>query len=98
MCNIQKEDGSWYDSYDKKPYVFDSAQILKGLLSIKEILPEVDANIIKGCDWLLSNVNDEGRLTTPDTNAWGSDENFCSELVHIYCLTPLKEAADVLEG
>ena len=97
LCNIQKEDGSWYDSYDKKPYVFDSAQILKGLLSIREILPQVDANIIRGCDWLLSNVNDEGRLTTPVTNAWGSDESFCSELVHIYCLTPLKEAADVLE-
>lgn len=96
LCSIQKEDGSWYDSYDKEPYVFDSAQILKGLLSIRDILPELDSNIIKGCDWLLSSVNDEGRLTTPNTNAWGGDENFCSELIHIYCLTPLVEATEKL--
>ncbi|MCM1263807.1 MAG: methyltransferase domain-containing protein [Butyrivibrio sp.] len=96
LCSIQKADGSWYDSYDKEPYVFDSAQILKGLLSVRDILPEVDANIIKGCDWLISNVNDDGRLTTPNTNAWGNNEKLCSELVHIYCLTPLVEAAEAL--
>ena len=96
LCSIQKEDGAWYDSYDREPYVFDSAQILKGLISIRGILPEVEANIIKGCDWLISNVNDEGRLITPSKNAWGSDENFCSELIHIYCLTPLVEAAEEL--
>ncbi|MBD5537230.1 MAG: methyltransferase domain-containing protein [Lachnospiraceae bacterium] len=96
LCSIQKEDGSWYDSYDKEPYVFDTAQILKGLLSIRDILPEVDAHIEKGCDWLLHNVDDAGRLTTPSKDAWGKDESFCSELIHIYCLTPLVKASGVL--
>lgn len=96
LCSIQKADGSWYDSYDKEPYVFDSAQILKGLLSIREILPEVDSNIIRGCNWLISNVQESGRLVTPNKDAWGNDEAFCSELIHIYCLTPLVEAAEKL--
>ena len=92
LCSIQKDNGSWYDPTDSQPYVFDSAQILKGLVSIREIMPEVDKHIIKGCDWILSNMQSNGRLTTPDNGAWGNDESFCSELVHIYCLSPIREA------
>ena len=92
LCSIQKEDGSWYDSKDVAPYVFDSAQILKGLIAIRNILPEVEGHIIKGCDWILSNMQSDGRLTTPSKDAWGDDETFCSELIHIYCLSPIREA------
>lgn len=92
LCSIQKEDGSWYDAYNNAPYVFDSAQILKGLIAIRTIMPEVDAYILKGCDWLLSNMQTDGRLVTPSEDAWGEDEDFCSELIHIYCLSPIKDA------
>ena len=34
LCKIQKPDGSWYDTDNREPYVFDSAQILKGLIGI----------------------------------------------------------------
>ena len=95
LCSIQKENGSWYDSADKEPYVFDSAQILKGLVAIRNLLPEVDAHIIKGCDWILSNMQSDGRLTTPSKDAWGNSEDFCSELIHIYCLSPIKEAGKI---
>ena len=93
LCSIQKKDGSWYDAYDKAPYIFDSAQILKGLISIKNILPEVESHIVQGCDWLIGNMDENGRLVTPSKDAWGNDDNFCSELIHLYCLTPLVDAA-----
>ena len=92
LCSIQKEDGSWYDFNDKDPYVFDSAQILKGLVAIREIMPEVDVHIVRGCDWILSNMQPDGRLITPSKDAWGNNEDFCSELIHIYCLSPIREA------
>lgn len=95
LCFIQKEDGSWYDYNNTAPYVFDSAQILKGLLAIRNIMPEVDSNIIKGCDWVLSNMQPDGRLITPSHDAWGNDENYCSELIHIYCLSPIREAGQI---
>lgn len=95
LMHIQKEDGSWYDSLDKEPYVFDSAQILKGLVAIRDIIPEADEHIKKGCDWILSNMQPDGRLTTPNKEAWGKDENFCSELVHLYCLSPIRDAARI---
>lgn len=95
LLSIQKEDGSWYDSNDQDPYVFDSAQILKGLVAIRDIMPEADRHIINGCDWILSNVHDDGRLTTPCMDAWGDSEDFCSELIHIYCLSPIIQAGNI---
>ena len=97
LCSIQKENGAWNDPSDAQPYVFDSAQVLKGLVAIRNHLPEVDGHIIKGCDWILSNMKPDGRLTTPDKSAWGNDESFCSELVHIYCLSPIKEAGELFK-
>jgi len=97
LCSIQKEDGSWYDSKDIAPYVFDSAQILKGLIAIRSIMPEVDSHIISGCNWILSNIQSDGRLTTPSKEAWGKSEDFCSELIHIYCLSPIKDAGKIFE-
>lgn len=94
LCEIQKEDGSWYDTDDKAPYIFDTAQILKGLLAIREIYPYVDENIKKGCDWILKNVQDCGHLITPTQEEWGNKRT-CSELIHLYCLSPLVQASDI---
>ena len=95
LCSIQKADGSWYDTMDEAPYIFDSAQILKGLLSIRSIYSNkqvIDTVIIKGCDWILSCMTVEGRLKTPTEAAWG---NIATELIHTYCLSPLVEASRV---
>lgn len=92
LITIQKDDGSWTDPAGIDSYVFDSAQILKGLIAVRNIMPEVDKHIVKGCNWILSNINAEGRLTTPTDTMWG---DICSELVHIYCLSPLVDAANI---
>ena len=95
LCSIQKEDGSWYDADDAAPYVFDTAQILKGLLAVRDFLPQADQHIQKGCDWILQQIEESGRLVTPTEDAWGG--GICSELIHLYCLSPLAEAAEKLK-
>lgn len=94
LCSIQHEDGAWYDTEGKDPYVFDTAQILKGLLEVREHVDGVNTAVRKGCDWILSNIEESGRLTTPSKGEWG-EAGVCSELIHLYCLSPLYEAADV---
>lgn len=94
LCSIQHEDGAWYDTEGKAPYVFDSAQILKGLLAAKQLGMHIDDNIKAGCEWIISNINEEGRLTTPVNDAWGAP-GICSELIHLYCLSPLIEAGKI---
>ena len=95
LCSIQKPDGSWYNTEDTAPYIFDTAQILKGLLAIRSEMPQMDSHILRGCEWILSRMQEDGRLVTPATDAWGADRNVCDEVIHIYCLSPLLEAAEV---
>lgn len=95
LLSIQHPDGSWYDTAGRDPYVFDTAQILKGLLAVRNCLDGADDAIRKGANWILSNIQEDGRLTTPSQKAWG-EEGVCSELIHLYCLSPLTEAAEVL--
>ena len=95
LCHAQKPDGSWYNAEDTAPYIFDSAQVLKGLISIREILPDVDPHIIKGCEWILSNMQADGKLLTPTKEAWGDNTDFVDEIIHIYCLSPLIDAGEI---
>lgn len=98
LISIQKEDGSWFDTNNTSPYVFDSAQVLRGLLAAKTIAVDtskLDYAIVKGCDWLLSNKMEDGRLVTPSQKEWGEDDSVCSELIHLYCLPPIREAGIV---
>lgn len=96
LCNIQNKDGSWTDTEGTGAFVFDSGQILKGLVAIYPILPEVKTNLIKGCDWLVSNMTEEGRLPAVDPSTW-QDGKTLSELVHIYCLSPLCDVGKLLD-
>lgn len=95
LCSIQHEDGAWFDTDDSEPYIFDSAQILKGLIAVRDYMPEVDSHIIKGCSWILSNMSQDGRLIAPNENAWGDGRTF-SELIHTYCTSPIHEAGRLL--
>lgn len=96
LCKIQLDDGSWQDTGGNNSYIFDTAQILKGLIAIRLQIPEVDKHIIKGCDWILSNMTPDGRLVSPLKNAWGDGKTF-SELIHTYCISPIKEAGEIFE-
>lgn len=97
LCNIQGEDGAWYDSDNRHPYVFDTGQILKGLVAIYPILPEVKNNIIKGCTWLVNQMDGDGRLVPPYKDTFPKEEDFYSELIHLYCLTPLRDAGKLFD-
>lgn len=97
LCSVQKQDGSWYNTEDTAPYIFDTAQVLKGLLAIRNIVPQVDPHILAGCEWIFSRMQADGRLITPVKDAWGSDCNVCDEVIHIYCISPLYEAAEVFD-
>lgn len=97
MCEIQKKDGSWYDSDNANPFIFDTCQILKGLVAIRDIMPEVDKNILEGIDWVFTNLHDDGHLVQPNCDVWGEDDTHCNDLIHIYCMSPIIEAGKVLK-
>lgn len=98
LLSIQKDDGSWYDTMDTSPYVFDTGQILKGLLAIRHHWKDttiLDTAIRRGCDWILGQMQADGRIVTPNESAVGN-KRICSEAIHLYCLSPLFEAAELM--
>ena len=92
LISIQHDDGSWYDTFDQMPYVFDTAQILKGLLAAYSIWPDenVKNSIIKGAMWLAGNIQHDGRFKAADESIWKMPKAY-SELIHLYCLSPIRE-------
>ena len=57
-------------------------------------------NFEKAFDWILSYMQSNERLTTPNPNpeARGCDENICSEIVYLYCLSPIREAGKIFNN
>lgn len=92
LISIQHNDGSWYDTFDQMPYVFDTAQILKGLLVAYSIWPDENVKnaIIKGAMWLAGNIQHDGRFKAADESIWKMPKAY-SELIHLYCLSPIRE-------
>ncbi len=98
LLSIQQEDGGYCGpSGTKQEYVFDTAQILRGLNCFaddKEIGHEICKSIEKACAYLQSQMIDDGRQgyviqypNMPDT----------PEPILLYTLPPMKEAAEILE-
>ncbi|MGL4943348.1 MAG: glycosyltransferase [Thermoguttaceae bacterium] len=85
LVTIQNEDGSWNAPDGKNPYVFDTGQILRGMYALVDEYPEFKSSLLKGCDWIKSRQLESGRITTPDTSAWGG----VPEAVHLYAIAPL---------
>lgn len=92
LISIQHDDGSWYDTFDQMSYVFDTAQILKGLLAAYSIWPDenVKNSIIKGAMWLTGNIQHDGKFKAADESIWKMPKTY-SELIHLYCLSPIRE-------
>jgi malonyl-CoA O-methyltransferase len=95
LVSIQNRDGSWSDPEGSSPYTFDTGQILKGLVALLETLPDLEPPVRRGCDWLLTQVEDSGRVVTPDTSQWGLPGNrVVPEAIHLYALPPLRAAGE----
>lgn len=92
LLSIQLADGS-FPAPDGVPYTFDTAQIMRGLCSALADLSEVEKPLRKACDWMLTQIEPNGRLTTPSTELWSDIAN---DLIHTYALPPLLQAGMLL--
>ncbi len=96
LCSIQTEQGAWRTHNGRYESIFNTGQVMRGLVAICDILPEVKDNLKKACDWMLSRMTDEGRLPAIDDSVWKTTHKN-SELIHLYCLPPLAEAGKKLD-
>jgi malonyl-CoA O-methyltransferase len=89
----QSPDGSWSDPRGKAPYTFDSGQILKGLCAIHHRMSETESAIRRGCDWLITQIDAQGKVNTPDESTWNlPGGKKVTHKVHLYAVEPLLQA------
>ena len=92
LLSIQRADGSFTDPDQGKPYVFDSGQVLRGLLSAIEIEPAAKPAALRVADYLCREMVDEGR------GGFGKRyDQTVPESVLLYVLPPLMAAASVFD-
>lgn len=92
LISVQHPDGA-FCAPDGVPYTFDTGQVLRGLLTVLDDMPQAKERIIKACDWILTQIQPDGRITTPSTDMWRLPEDkMVNDNIHLYVLPPLVEA------
>lgn len=92
LISIQSNDGS-FPAPDGTPYTFDTGQIMRGLCAALGDVDGAEDHLERACDWVLTQIDDSGRLLTPSTELWGDIAN---DMIHTYVLPPLREAGEKL--
>ncbi len=91
-ASVQRPDGAFTDIHDI-PYTFDSAQVVRGFLSVLHEAPELEIPLRRVCDWILTQISPDGKINTPDLSTWAMpDGSVITDNVHVYCVMPLGEA------
>ncbi len=90
--SVQRPDGA-FSATDNVPYTFDTGQVIRGFVAAFADYPAVEAPLRKACDWILTQVQQDGKLTTPSTAMWG---NIADDRIHLYVLPELITAGQLL--
>ncbi|MEJ2651565.1 MAG: hypothetical protein P8173_07190 [Gammaproteobacteria bacterium] len=74
LLSIQLPEGA-FPAPDGVPYTFDTAQVMRGLCAALEDMDGVETPLRRACDWLVAQIDADGRLTTPSTELWSDIAN-----------------------
>jgi len=67
--SVQQSDGS-FKATDNISYTFDTAQVVRGFLTVLDDMPEVEESLRKACDFVISQIDENGEVLTPSYSAW----------------------------
>ena len=87
---VQRPNGSFCGT-DGGEYVFDTGQVLKGLLRMAILFPVYESAARKAADYILSCMTEDGSIRS----VYQGDVH---HQVHIYILSALKDAAHILKS
>jgi len=92
-ASVQGSDGSWA-APDGIPYTFDTAQVIRGFLSVLDVLPQLEPNLRRACDYVVKKIARDGRVTSKSLEMWKlPDGSILTDYCNLYVLPPLFEAA-----
>ena len=90
--SVQRPDGA-FAAIDGVPYTFDTAQVVRGLLAVMDVIDEAESSLRRACDFLTTQIGPDGRVSTPSYGQWTcADGSTFSKYTDLYVLPPLREA------
>ena len=89
LVSVQLPDGSFADPAHGEPHIFDTAQVLRGLLAGSDLVNGVEPSIEKAAEYLVSRMVNAGRQGF----APQYEGSTIQETIQLYSLPPLLEAA-----
>jgi malonyl-CoA O-methyltransferase len=93
----QRPDGAFI-AVDKIPYTFDTAQVIRGFLSLIDEMPELMDNLRRACDYVASKIAPNGEVLHDSYETWKfPDGSMLSEYGNLYVLPPLLQAGEKLK-
>ncbi len=96
-ASIQQPSGSFGAPGIAVPYTFDTAQVIRGFLAVLDDLSELRKNLILACDYVESQITEEGKVLSPSYDAWRLwDGNMVTDYTNLYVLPPLLQAGQKL--
>lgn len=96
-ASVQQPDGSVLGPGSDVAYTFDTAQVVTGFLSMVDLLPELEENLRRACDYVESQIGPGGEVLTPSYDMWLlPDGTYLSEYGNLYVLPPLLFAGEKL--
>lgn len=97
-ASVQRSDGSFTAPGVDVPYTFDTAQVIRGFIAVLDDLPELRKNLIRACDFVESQITQDGRVLSPSDDAWKIwDGTMFTEYTNLYVLPPLMQAGKKLK-
>ncbi len=94
LVKIQQADGG-YASPDGVPHIFDTGQVLRGLLAEPELVPEARGAARRAADYLCDRAADAG---CEGFGVCYAGEPLIPETIQLYVLPPLRRAAESLQA
>jgi malonyl-CoA O-methyltransferase len=96
-ASIQKKDGSFAAPGSDVSYTFDTAQVIRGYLSVLDEMPELENNLRRACDYVDSYIDSKGEVLTVSYDMWKlADGSKLSDYGNLYVLPPMLEAGKKL--
>lgn len=73
LIPVQQQDGSFLDPSGQAKCVFDTGQIIRGLLELSRHSnnPKYLNSLSAAVKWVASTIDSEGRVDAPDVEVWG---------------------------
>lgn len=92
-ASIQKPDGAFAAPGSHVSYTFDTAQVIRGFLSVLDDLPQLKENLVRACDFVEQQIDHNGEIRTPDDSIWNlPGGRKLSAYCNLYNIAPLLEA------